>query len=63
VDNHFHLLQHLHDLRHLSPLLAGQPCASVHQFHRRHRFVGHLWQGRFRSAAVRPEGYLLTCGR
>ena len=29
----------------------------------RYRFVGHLWQGRFKSPAIQCEGYLLSCGR
>ncbi len=37
--------------------------AYVHYFNRRYRFVGHLWQGRFRSPAIQCEGYLLYCGR
>ena len=38
-------------------------CAYVHYFNRRYRFVGHLWQGRFKSPAIQCEGYLLSCGR
>jgi putative transposase len=63
MDNHFHVLLQLQQPRHLSPLLAGLLRAYVHHFHCRHRFVGHLWQGRFKSPVVQREGYLLTCGR
>jgi putative transposase len=63
MDNHFHLLVQPLESRHLSPLLAGLLRAYVHHFHRRHRFVGHLWQGRFKSPVVQREGYLLSCGR
>ena len=38
-------------------------CAYVHHFNRRYGFVGHLWQGRFKSPAIQCEGYLLSCGR
>jgi putative transposase len=63
MTNHFHLLLQLPEPRHLSPLMAGLLRAYVHHFHRRHGFVGHLWQGRFKSPAVQREGYLLSCGR
>ena len=49
LDNHFHLLLHLDDPRRLSALMAGLLLASVRYFNRRYGFVGHLWQGRFRS--------------
>src|SRR5262249_39626032 len=32
-------------------------------YHRRHHFVGHLWQGRFKSPLIQCDGYLLSCGR
>ena len=50
--NHFHLLAQLEDARHVSPLMAGLWRAYVHHCHRRHGFVGHRWQGRFKSPAV-----------
>jgi putative transposase len=63
MHNHFHLLLRLADPADLSPLMAGLLRAYVHYFHRRYRFVGHLWQGRFKSCAVEAEDYLLSCGR
>ncbi len=63
MDNHLHLLVQLDDARQLSPLMAGLLRAYVHHCHRRHGFVGHRWQGRFKSPAVQRRGYLLSCGR
>jgi putative transposase len=63
MDNHFHLLAQLQDPRHISPLMAGLLRAFVHHCHRRHGFVGHRWQGRFKSPAVQCRDYLLSCGR
>jgi hypothetical protein len=37
--------------------------AYVHYSHRRYGFVGHLFQGRFKSPLVQREGYWLSCGR
>ncbi len=63
MDNHFHLLAQLEDPRHVSALMAGLLRAYVHHCHRRHGFVGHRWQGRFKSPAVQCRDYLLSCGR
>jgi putative transposase len=63
MSNHFHLLVQLRDPRHLSPLMAGLLRAYVHHCHRRHGFVGHLWQDRFKSPAIQRDNYLLSCGR
>jgi REP-associated tyrosine transposase len=63
MGNHFHLLVQLPEARRLSPLMAGLLRSYTHHFHKRHGFVGRLWQGRFKSPAVEAEGYLLSCGR
>jgi putative transposase len=63
MTNHFHVLVQLEDPAHVSPLMAGLLRAYVHHCHRRHGFVGHRWQGRFKSPAVQCSEYLLSCGR
>ena len=47
----------------LSACMAGVLRAYVHHFNRRYGFVGHLWQGRFKSPAVDVEPYFLSCAR
>src|SRR5262245_5667948 len=63
MDNHFHLLMQVPNPRDLSRAMAGMLLAYVRYFHTRYGFVGHLWQGRFKSPAVEAETYLLSCGR
>jgi putative transposase len=63
MSNHFHLLLRVAAARELSPLMAGLLRAYVHHCHRRRGFVGHKWQGRFKSPAVQDGAYLLSCGR
>jgi putative transposase len=63
MDNHFHLLLRLDTPGRLSALLAGLLRAYIHHCHRRHGFVGHLFQGRFKSPAIQDGPYLLSCGR
>jgi putative transposase len=63
MSNHFHLLVQLPKPKQLSAAVAGLLRAYVHYFNRRYGFVGHLWQGRFKSPAIEAEPYLLSCGR
>jgi hypothetical protein len=39
--------------------MAGLLRAYVHHCHRRHGFVGHRWQGRFKSPAAQCRDYSL----
>ncbi len=63
MTNHFHRLVQLQRPADLSSWLAGMLRAYVHFFNRRYGFLGHLWQGRFKSPAIQGEGYLFSCGR
>jgi putative transposase len=63
MSNHFHIAVQVRACRHLSPLMAGLLRSYVHYFNRQYGFVGHLWQGRFKSPAIGIEEYLLSCGR
>jgi putative transposase len=63
LSNHFHLLLQPEDPRRLSSLLAGLLLAYARYCNGRHGFVGHLFQGRFRSPLVQRDGYWLSCGR
>jgi hypothetical protein len=42
--------------------MAGLLLAYARYFNGRYGFVGHLWQGRFKSPAVQREHYWLSCG-
>jgi putative transposase len=63
MSNHYHLLVQMRDPRELSVLMAGFQLAYVRYYHRRGGFVGHLFQGRFKSPAIEAGCYLLSCGR
>jgi putative transposase len=63
MGNHYHLVLRVREVEHLSRLMAGLLRSYVHHYHRRYGFVGHLWQGRFKSPAVQDGTYLLTAGR
>jgi putative transposase len=63
MTNHFHLLVQWDDPRRFSSLMAGLLLAYGHHGHRRYGFVGHGYQGRFKSPLIQREGYWLSCGR
>jgi hypothetical protein len=63
MTNHFHLLLQLQRTAELLRWLVCRLCTYWTSITRRYGFVGHLWQGRFRSPAIPCEGYHLSCGR
>jgi putative transposase len=63
MSNHFHLLVDCANPSDLSAWMAGLLRSYVHYFNRRYAFVGHLWQGRFKSPTVEVESYFLSCAR
>ena len=57
MTNHLHFLVQLDEPRRLSSLMAGLLLAYVRYYNRRHGFVGHLVQGRFKSPpTMLPDG-------
>ena len=49
MTNHFHLLLRPGPGTSISRILQSLTIAHTGRYHRRHRTVGHVWQGRFRS--------------
>jgi putative transposase len=41
------------------PIYARWPWAHTWRYHKRHRTVGHVWQGRFKSPVVQDDAHLL----
>jgi len=56
MGNHYHLLLELQELN-LSEALQWLNVSYAAWFNRRHQRVGHLFQGRFKSIVVEPEGW------
>ena len=63
MTNHFHALVQLDRLADPSKCFLGISRPYVHHSNRRHGFVGHPRQGRFKSPAIQCVGYLLSRGR
>lgn len=62
MDNHFHLLIETPDSN-LSRGMRQLNGVYTQGFNRRHRKVGHLFQGRFKAILVERDGYLLELAR
>lgn len=61
MDNHFHLLATPATETGLPQMMQAVGRAYVRYFNRRHGRTGTLWEGRYRSAIVQSERYLLAC--
>jgi putative transposase len=60
MSNHFHLVLQPEDGQNISRILQSLTVAHTWHFHKRHRSVGHVWQGRFKSPVVQEDDHLLT---
>jgi len=63
MPNHYHLLAEFKEPEKMSSVMAGLSRAYVHYCHKKYNFVGHLWQGRFKSQPIQKELYIFSCGR
>lgn len=61
MDNHFHLIATPDSAQAMSLLMQSVGRRYVRYFNQRTQRTGTLWEGRYRSALVQPETYLLTC--
>jgi putative transposase len=59
MSNHFHLLLQPAAGQSISRILQSLTVAHTWRYHRRHRSVGHVWQGRFKSPVIQDDDHLL----
>jgi putative transposase len=60
MSNHIHLLLRPQAGQSISRILQSLTVAHTWRYHRRHRSVGHVWQGRFKSPLIQEDEHLLT---
>jgi putative transposase len=63
MDNHLHLIVHLEPQADLSKFIKQVFLAYYSFFKNKHEYVGHLFQGRFKSIIIDTESYLIQCGK
>jgi len=62
MKNHVHLCIQITETTHLSKMMQGLQLAYYHYQRKRRSFVGHLWQGRFKSVVIKDDRQLLAVG-
>lgn len=63
MPNHVHLVVRATTGLGLRKMMQEVNQRYSHHYRRRYRYVGHLWQGRFKSLLIERESYLLQCGK
>ena len=63
MPNHFHLLGQIHKGTDLPKLMQFLLHGYSRWYHKKADYVGHLWQGRYKSPLIEKESYFLECGR
>jgi putative transposase len=60
MSNHFHLLLRPEPGVVISRIVQSLTVAHTWRYHKRHRTVGHVWQGRFKSPVIQDDAHLLV---
>ncbi|MCX5713694.1 MAG: transposase [Candidatus Omnitrophica bacterium] len=63
MPNHVHFLLGVNKESNLSRFMQRLNVKYSFYFQKRRAFVGHLWQGRFKSKIIKDELYFLQCGK
>ena len=63
MTNHFHLLIRMTKGEELSKLMHRLKLSYTRYYKTKYDFVGHLFQGRYKSPWIEEESYYLQCGR
>lgn len=63
MPNHTHLLIQTKKALDFSVFMKKLNLAYFHHYKREYGWVGHFWQGRFKSQAVGKDAYFIQCGK
>ena len=63
MPNHVHLLVRTKAAANFSLLMKKLNLSYFYYFRRRYGWVGHFWQGRFKSQPVGKDEYFIQCGK
>ena len=62
MKNHVHFCIKASEKTNISKMMQGLELAYYHYYRKRRAFVGHLWQGRFKSVIIKDDNHLLGVG-
>lgn len=63
MDNHLHLIVHLHPQSSLSKFMKQANLTYFHYYRKIYGYFGHFWQDRFKSNIIEADSHLLQCGK
>lgn len=63
MTNHIHLLIQIERGNELAKLMQYLLFEYSRWYRKGHQYIGHLWQGRYKSELIENESYFLECGR
>ncbi len=63
MNNHAHLIVWLNEKSKVSRFMKQVNLTYFNYFNKIYNYVGHLWQGRFKSNIIDDDSYLLQCGK
>jgi len=63
MSNHVHLLLGTDEGSNLSLFMKRLNLTYSNYYRKKHDYVGHLWQGRFKSKVIDNDEYFLQCGK
>ncbi len=63
MGNHIHLLMKINQKSNLPKMMHRLQLSYTAYYKRHYEYVGHLYQGRYRSPHIKEESYYLQCGR
>lgn len=61
MPNHVHLILDVNNPEDLAKIMQALKLAYVKWFNKKYKKVGHLWQGRYKSALIQKDKYVLDC--
>lgn len=63
MPNHTHFLIHTQKAADFAIFMKKLNLAYFHYFNRKYGWVGHFWQGRYKSQPVGKDSYFIQCGK
>lgn len=61
MDNHAHLVIEASHSATVSRIMQAVLLSFSFQYRRKYKYIGHVWQGRFRSNVIEGDNYILEC--
>jgi len=61
MDNHAHMVIEVDEINNISKIMHAILLSFSVKYRRKYPYVGHVWQGRFKSKPIMEEKYILEC--